>query len=777
MASYDSTIRLRQANQTEFSGYIVQIIQNYLNASPSLSSTGTLSGVFYPLYNNPSGYINSGQTGIFKTATDLNSLYAQTLNYVSQNYYLNSNPSGFLTGVNTGFFATTGFVTGISGYLVSLIQSSNNGVSSLNSLSGTLTLSGAGNVYVSNVGQTIIFSGSGSLGGGTGNYITSDQTGIFVTTGQTGNFITNGQTGTFITTSQTGLFYSSSNPSGFITGINLSSYVTTGQTGNFVTTNLIGATGFFYPSGSNPSGYITSGSTGSFVNTGQTGIFATTTYVTGVSGYLSSLISASSAGVSTLNSLSGALTLVGAGNISISSLGQNITISGNSGNFITTGQTGNFVTTGQTGSFITNNQTGLFYPASNPSGFITGASLSSYVTTGQTGSFATTGYVTGASGYLKTLIPLNVISGITITGVTSSGTITLSGVGGTLITSSGQFIYISGGGGTGSSSYPDISDSSNLITIRGTIVEGVNGNYRFSYTGSGNSYVALSGGNFGIGTGTPAFNLDVYNTGRIPTFLTQQISGMQKTFTVNTITAPSGSLSFLVGNTSSFQYQGTGEFFKFDVYAYRLINEQVVFSPTGFSLTGTLPNDSNYYYISGQWNDAPFTDGYRILVRNDTSVYASSTTPDGLNPSSGVYYLDLRKNYFNIGYDSIGINHDFDNTSTSTQAYSGAATFPPLVTPTGITVSNIDLNANRIGNLNGSLTIESAGFMYLKSQSGIIFPSIAPQVVNNIINNTYNNGNTFPWNYYPGNSIWLFSNGYYLYYRCLNGIFRTVCCI
>jgi len=58
----------------------------------------------------------------------------------------------------------------------------------------------------------------------------------------------------------TGSYYLASNPSGFITGVNLSNYVTNSQTGNFVTSSQTGA---FYPA-SNPSGYVRNTQTGAF---------------------------------------------------------------------------------------------------------------------------------------------------------------------------------------------------------------------------------------------------------------------------------------------------------------------------------------------------------------------------------------------------------------------------------------------------------------------------------------------------------------------------------
>ena len=83
-------------------------------------------------------------------------------------------------------------------------------------------------------------------------------TGVDLSAYVTGDVVRPSETGNFITTSQTGVFYPRSNPSGFITGVDLSAYVTgdvvrPSQTGNFITTSQTGA---FYAS-SNPSGFIT----------------------------------------------------------------------------------------------------------------------------------------------------------------------------------------------------------------------------------------------------------------------------------------------------------------------------------------------------------------------------------------------------------------------------------------------------------------------------------------------------------------------------------------
>jgi hypothetical protein len=103
----DSLIRLRQLNKQEVSGYAVEIIKQYLTTGTgvSVASTGSLTGAFYPLRANPSGYITgdqsmvvfSTQTGSFVDTTTLaltqNTIYSQ----VSGLFYQKSNPSGFIT--------------------------------------------------------------------------------------------------------------------------------------------------------------------------------------------------------------------------------------------------------------------------------------------------------------------------------------------------------------------------------------------------------------------------------------------------------------------------------------------------------------------------------------------------------------------------------------------------------------------------------------------------------------------------------------------------------
>ena len=169
----------------------------------------------------------------------------------------------------------------------------------------------------------------GLQGGSGGNY-------YHLTSGQYANLVT----GAVIRPSDTGAFYPSYNPSGFITGVDLSAYVTgdvvrPSETGNFITTSQTGA---FYPR-SNPSGFIVPSQTGAFYAASNPSGF-----ITGVD--LSAYV---------------------------------------------------------TGDVVRPSQTGAFYPASNPSGFITGVDLSAYVTgsvvrPSETGNFISFTALTGDRG-------------------------------------------------------------------------------------------------------------------------------------------------------------------------------------------------------------------------------------------------------------------------------------------------------------------------------------------------------------------------------------------
>jgi hypothetical protein len=389
--------------------------------SPGATNTGSLTGAFYPLNSNPSGYITGvdltnyvtkSSTGVFVTT-------GQTGNFITTSqtgqFVTTGQTGAFVVSSQTGAFLTTGAADGRY---------------ALQSATGVFVTTGQTGSFIT-TSQTGQFVGTGSTGSFvTGSVVRPSETGAFVTTGQTGVFITSSQTGQFVSTGSTGSFVTGSvvrpNETGnFITTFQTGQFVSTGSTGNFVTGSVVRP--------SETGSFITSSQTGQFVSTGATGSFVTGSVVrpseTGnfiTSSQTGQFVSTGATGSFVVSSQTGAFLTTGAAD-------SRYALQSATGAFVTTGQTGQFVTgsvvrpsetgifitTGQTGSFITASQTGAFYPNSNPSGFITGVDLSSY---------ATTSYVTGVSGYLQ--YQISNFSGSSSTGsyVSLTGDEAISGI-------------------------------------------------------------------------------------------------------------------------------------------------------------------------------------------------------------------------------------------------------------------------------------------------------------------------------------------------------------
>lgn len=106
---FDSQIRLRQLHNPELSGYILEIIGKYVTTGSGVSvNTGSLTGAFYPLRDNPSGYLNFLNTGTLVDHTYLSASNASLLAQIALLYYPLSNPSGFGTGNSSGNNVDTG---------------------------------------------------------------------------------------------------------------------------------------------------------------------------------------------------------------------------------------------------------------------------------------------------------------------------------------------------------------------------------------------------------------------------------------------------------------------------------------------------------------------------------------------------------------------------------------------------------------------------------------------------------------------------------------------
>ena len=440
---FNNFIKLYQLDIPELSGYIAQFFQSATN------TTGQLTGAFYPLTSNPSGYITSGQTSSFITTGQtgnfvsllyLNSALTSFAIQESFLYYPLTNPSGFitsgyLTGLNflnnSSFFITgkDGIYVSGSGNILTIGQTGGFG----NFLNGQFSISGTDGIYVSGSGSNILVGqtnptfgfnfGSGNLSLiGLGN-ITVSGSGQTIFINETGG--NNSLNGFINFSGVNGInVISNANNNIIISGANTGNFITTSQTGNFVLASNTGSfINLFYPLNSNPNGFLTSINTGSFVSINR---------LNATGNYLFNLINDN---VLSINNITGDVIVSGRGNISVMNTGQFIFISGNTGaysNFVLKTQTGifalqsslnnviaytatlfsnlsgysnttfvkktdtgNFITTGQTGSFgnavNTGSLTGSFYPLySNPSG---------YITTGQTGSFGNainTGILTGA---------------------------------------------------------------------------------------------------------------------------------------------------------------------------------------------------------------------------------------------------------------------------------------------------------------------------------------------------------------------------------------------
>lgn len=328
-------------------------VTSNMTGSFGAGSTGSLTGAFYPLTQNPSGYLTAAQTGTL-VPTGLTGRFittGQTGTFADRTYV--DNASGVLrTDLNT-----TGY------FLLGLIQNFS-AVTSLNNRSGTMLLSGTGSVTVINSGQTLYVSGN------TGAYAN------FVYKGETGTFVTSDKTGSFVTTSMTGIL------------------VPTGATGNFVTR---GMTGVLADANLVVNNYATQNVSGNKSFYGFATFFGGLQVYNGAYSDIVYSISDTSRWIDLFAAQ------VATGNLVTLDWGNRIlsghwTLSGNG-----------LVTSNQTGTLVPTGLTGRFYLNSNPSGFVTSAQTGILVPTGATGLFVTTNQTgtlvpTGLTGrfYLNT---------------------------------------------------------------------------------------------------------------------------------------------------------------------------------------------------------------------------------------------------------------------------------------------------------------------------------------------------------------------------------------
>lgn len=370
--------------------------------------TASQTGAFYPR-SNPSGFITGVDLSAYVTGNVVRP--SETGNFITTSqtgvFYAASNPSGFITGVNLSNYSTIAFSTGISGSL-------QNQITNLNNQTGSYYLKSNPSGYITGVDLSA-YATTGYVTGASGVL----QIQISALNSATGSYVLDSETGIFITQSQTGLFYASNNPSGFITGVDLS------------------FSGNYYTKSESESRYVNTTGTETILGdkTFHDKVYINSLYVTGLETIVNTTNTNVASNFIMLNLTGGAVDgglffVTGAGLTGINDSGAILGFDhsdkfkfgiGTRASDLSvldtiasvrevTGISGSLQTqisslSNATGSYVLNSQTGAFYPTSNPSGFVTGlvvrpSETGSFITTAQTGSFYAasnpSGYVTGS---------------------------------------------------------------------------------------------------------------------------------------------------------------------------------------------------------------------------------------------------------------------------------------------------------------------------------------------------------------------------------------------
>ena len=357
------------------SSIVSSMVSSKADQSALEDCCSSMSSVVSSIQNDVSGISSyvSGLTGEYleKSAS---SMFAPSGNYMSASesssfYPMTGNPSGFLTGVDLSDYATTAYVDSsvsgkmdatASGYLQpSGDYAYNSSLSSYLYASASSLFQSAGNyqtagdyAYNSSVSAKLDASASSEF------YLTSNPSG-FITGVDLTNYATTAYVDSSVSSkldsSASSSFYTVDNPSGFITGVDLDGYATTIYVDSSVSGKMDkNESSSFYPMTGNPSGFLTS------VDLSD---YATTAYVdSSVSGKLDT-----SAQVVT-----SILKFVHYDQSSVSQINEMPILAASA----EMGTDGRYIS-----SLASKSSLSSYYPTSNPSGFITDSTLVNYATT------------------------------------------------------------------------------------------------------------------------------------------------------------------------------------------------------------------------------------------------------------------------------------------------------------------------------------------------------------------------------------------------------------
>lgn len=220
------------------SSIVSSMVSSKADQSALEDCCSSMSSVVSSIQNDVSGISSyvSGLTGEYleKSAS---SMFAPSGSYMSASesssfYPMTGNPSGFLTGVDLSDYATTAYVdSSVSGKMDA-------------TASGYLQPSGD-YAYNSSL-SSYLYASASSLFQSAGDYQTA------------GDYAYNSAVSSKLDASASSEFYLTSNPSGFITGVNLDGYATTAYVDSSVSGKMDKSeSSSFYPMTGNPSGFIT----------------------------------------------------------------------------------------------------------------------------------------------------------------------------------------------------------------------------------------------------------------------------------------------------------------------------------------------------------------------------------------------------------------------------------------------------------------------------------------------------------------------------------------